>query len=122
MILSKTLLVAATATAVVAFHTPSQAGDGVKLKPLHGSSFEAGDAHAVGYFEAERGACKIVLTYSIGDQSGNQDGFTVTHHEVRVGPKDRTHYSISGQPYEFACNGNAEAMTFKSLSRYTEAQ
>lgn len=124
MTVAKTLLTrsAIAALAFTSYPALSEAADSVTLKPLHGLSFKAGTAHAVGYFRSEDGACRLVLTYSVDDSSGQEGAFTVTRHEEVLGSGKLSRYSISDQPYEFACQANAEAMIFKPLNRFAEVE
>lgn len=110
------------AIACASFTGLSQAAESITLKPLHGVSFKAGDARGVGYFQSEHGGCKLILTFATDENGEPAHGFTATRHETVVGSGQATRYSIADQPYEFACQANAAAMTFKPLSRLAAAE
>lgn len=105
-----------------AFAGISQAAEITTLKPLQGLSFKSGTTHGVNYFQSEHGACKLVLTFANDDDGSAGNGFTVTRHEASVTAGQNTRYAIGNQPFEFACQADAQAMTMKPLSRLASAE
>ena len=124
MTIAKTI---STITTIAALATSSltgvsQAAEVHTLKPLHGLSFKTGAAHGVGFFQSERGDCKLVITFANDENADDAQVFTVTRHETLVSANQVTRYVIGDQPFEFGCQAGAAAMTFKPLSRLAAAE
>jgi hypothetical protein len=92
-----------------------------EIKPIQGISFNAGNKHGVGYFYAEAGRCKLVLTLAEEPIWDDQQGFSVERHESSVPASGFTRYTSEGHSFEFGCQAGARAMTFKSLSKVATA-
>lgn len=104
---------AALSAALVAGHAgASLAGETQMqtLKPLQAVTFNAGEKTGVGYFYDEAGSCKLVLTLAEA-----ADHFAATRYEAIVPAGQHGHYANGGRSFEFACQGQAIAMTFKQL-------
>jgi hypothetical protein len=92
------------------------------FKRFQGISFEAGQKHGVGYFYDNAGSCKLVLTLANASNGDNTESLTVTRYERAVPAGQITRYASEGRAFEFGCQANAEAMTFKPLSTVASAQ
>jgi hypothetical protein len=91
------------------------------FKGFQGLSFEAGQKHGVGYFYNDAGRCKLILTLADANRDDEQS-LTITRYEAAVGAGQITRYTSEGHAFEFACQANAELMTFKALSTVASAQ
>ena len=88
------------------------------FKRFQDLSFEAGQKHGVGYFYDNAGSCKLVLTLA----NASTESLTAIRYERAVPVGQITRYTSEGRSFEFGCQANAEAMTFKPLSSVASTQ
>jgi hypothetical protein len=86
------------------------------MKPLHGLSFDIGSRHAVGYFEAESGQCKLVLTLAEAPDWNDVPSLAATRFEAAIPGGKATRFNASeGKALEFGCNAGASAMSVTGI-------
>ena len=125
MTISKNIISAIALSGIIfAGHaSASLAGETNKtIKPLQGLSFDAGQKHGIGYFLSNANTCKLVLTLADSATQDDQQGFTAARYEAAVPAGQNTRYTSEGHTFEFGCQANAQAMTFKPLSTVASDQ
>jgi len=81
------------------------------LKPLQGVTFHTGTKDAVAYYLADKGTCKVILTFT------DKTAYALTRFEDVVEVNKSAMYQIDdGNALEFACQADAQAMTIKMLA------
>jgi hypothetical protein len=88
------------------------------MKPLAGVSFDVGASHAVAYFEAGSGACR--LTLMVADTFNGEDvpKFATIRYEVSVAALGSARFDTAvGAGLEFRCLNDAKAMSVSVLER-----
>jgi len=88
------------------------------MKPMHGVSFDFGAEHAIGYFLAEGGACKLVMTRAVADPDADDEfvTFSASRFEATVPPEKATTYRApEGRVLEFRCESGASAMSITGI-------
>ena len=122
MTISKNIISAVTLSGIIfASHAGvSLAGDANQIssfKPLQAVSINAGQKHGIGYFLSDAKTCNLVVTLADEPNQDDPQGFTVTRYEAAVPAGRITRYTSEvGRTFEFGCQANAAAMTFKPLS------
>lgn len=87
------------------------------MKPLYGLSFDSGSKRAVGYFYAENGACKLVITLAGEPDWDQPEAFTYTRFEAKVAAKSATKFRHAGNVLEFFCEAGATAMSVTGVQQ-----
>jgi hypothetical protein len=100
----------------------SEANKTQTFKPLQGLSINAGQRHGISYFTSDANTCKLVVTLTDAANQDDPHGFTVTRHEAAVPAGQRTRYASEGHTFEFGCQADAGAMTFRPLSTVASDQ
>jgi hypothetical protein len=103
----------------------SHAGEANKtqtFKPLQALSINAGQKHGIGYFLSDAKTCNLVVTLADEPNQDDPQGFTVTRYEAAVPAGQNTRYASEGSTFEFGCQADAHAMTFKPLSTVASDQ
>jgi len=123
MTFTKTILSAAALSGLfIATGAASSFADGVKTyKPSQGILFDAGSKHGAGYFLAEAGSCKLVLTLAADPNWDNPEGFTAVRYEATIAPGASKRYEQDGKAFQFGCNAEAKAMTFEPVKSFASA-
>jgi hypothetical protein len=81
------------------------------VKPLQGVSFHTETKDAVAYYLADKGTCKVVLTFT------DKTLYAPTRFEDAVeADKSIRHQLDDATALEFACQADAQAMTINMLS------
>jgi len=102
----RTIIVAAALSALSGY---AQAAE--TLKPLQGVSFQTEMKDAVAYYLADKGTCKVILTFT------DKTAYALTRFEDVVEVNKSAMYQIDdGNALEFACQADAQAMTIKMLA------
>jgi len=120
---SNKLVAAAALTAILSMPAAAtlHAADGSRtltMKPLQGLSFDVGAKRAVSYFQSSNGRCKLVLTLADAPEWDEVQTFTATRFEADLPAGKTTRYQASvGQSIEFACHGDAQAMTVIGIEK-----
>ena len=119
---TKHITIAAALTSLFAMQAPAaQADDEISLlsmKPLHAVDFDRGDEHIVGYYLSQNGKCTLHVTQTTEPNWDEPYTFTATRFEAVIQPGEKTRYvSAGGHAFEFACAGDALAMTVQPLER-----
>jgi hypothetical protein len=100
----------------------AEAGRVEVMKPIHAVTFDAGEKHAVGYFYPDAGRCKLVLTLAGEPDWDDPQSFSASRFESTVPAGRSTRYTSEGRSFEFHCQGDAQAMTFRALSSVATAE
>ena len=92
----------------------------VTMKPLAAVSLDAGGFHAVGYFLASEGQCKLTLmiaeTVPEGQDESNAAPASRLRLNVQPGAKAQLD-TATGQTLQFACQEGARAMVGSAVDR-----
>ena len=81
------------------------------LKPLQGVSFHTETKDAVAYYVADKGTCKVVVTFT------DKTAYAPTRFDEAVeARKSIVHQIDDGRVLEFACQADAQAMTINMLT------
>lgn len=119
MTMLKHFIVAAALSTLVA--GPAVAGDTSKpltMKPNHGISFDIGSKHAVSFFVAEAGACKLAVVMGEAFDGENVPTDTPTRLEVAIdGGKTARVDAEAGRAMDFGCEAGAQEMTVTAVSQ-----
>jgi hypothetical protein len=101
---TKNIILAATLSVLSVAHIGATQAETVKS--LQGVSFHAPSMDAVAYFLGETRTCKLVLTMTDGNAQP-------TRFEAAISGGESTSYKITeGKSLEFACQSDAQAMTW----------
>lgn len=94
------------------------------MKPLQGVSFEFGAEHADGYFLADRGSCKLVITRAAEpDWTDEFVTFSASRFEATVPAEKTTKYRApEGKELEFFCESGALAMIVTGTQEVAASQ
>lgn len=88
------------------------------MKPLHSISFDVGTERTSGYFIAENGVCKLVVTVAGEPDWSEVQSLTVTRFEASVAAEKAVRYqSEAGKTFEFTCKAGATAMNVSDIEQ-----
>ena len=115
------LIPAALATIALGLSASVAAADSssaLTMKPLHGISFDVGTKHAVSYFQANSGVCKLTLMVAEAFNGDQVPSATAARFEVAIDAgKTARLDTAEGKSLEFACTADAQAMSVKALEQ-----
>ena len=81
------------------------------VKPLQGVSFHTETKDAVAYYLADKGACKVVVTFA------DKTAYAPVRFEKAVEAHKSALYQVdAGKALEFACQPDAQALTINMLA------
>ena len=107
-----------TGTAASADSSPA-----LKMKPLHGVSFDVGSKRAVGYFQTGNGLCNLTLMVAEAMNGDEVPGDTAARFDVAIGAGTTARLDAAeGKSLEFACTADAQAMSVKALDQFAVNQ
>jgi hypothetical protein len=94
------------------------ANPGHAIKPLQAISFDFGSEHAVGYFLADNGTCKLVVTRAAAEPNWDDKfvTFSASRFEATVPAEKAIKYrATEGRLLEFFCEHGASAMSVTGI-------
>jgi len=92
----------------------------LSLKPLQALMIDAGQKRGVGYYTAENGDCRFVLTLTASEDAARVN-FEATRIEFTIPHSGSKQYNNDGYVFEFGCGQSAQALTVSQLSRLAAA-
>lgn len=115
-------IAAVTIAAAFMFNASAvRADEGTRLgtvKPLDALSFKISEKRAVGYFQSESGACKLVLTVAAEPDWTQAESFTASRFEAAIPAGKSTRYQGEGPPIDFSCHAGALAMSATVVKQF----
>jgi len=103
----------------------AQSSARLTMKPLQGISFDFGSEHAIGYFLAENGTCKLVVSRAPASPDWDDEfvTFSASRFEATVPQEKATKYRASqGKALEFYCEPGASAMSVADIEVVASGQ
>jgi hypothetical protein len=113
MNITKNITIAAVVTASLVLTQTTQADDApavMKMQPMQGMSFDAGNQHAVAYFLRQNGQCRLVVTLA-GEPASDTQTFTATRFEATIDAGETTRYVTENGPIDFDCEPTAQMVS-----------
>jgi hypothetical protein len=118
----KTLFIATALAGLLAGAATLQAAEApaaVKtMKPMHGISFDVGSKHAVSYFLADNGYCKLTLMVVDAPEGDDIASSPITRFESSIGSGAAERFDTGeGKSLEFTCQPGAQAMNVVAVDQ-----